>query len=171
MRVALQVVDCDVHGHQLRNSSEDRSEVMNTDFTVLVALDQQEPAFSFIIMRVNSRDRHLFLDAHVIELCHELVVARVRLEGWRRANDPDAHGTTRVRSYQQGERMDEMYKLDFIFMYEFVQKYHSFIVPDLYTAVLAASGDQAQIVSIAATDDVFLVALGFASLDHLSRRL
>ena len=50
MRVALQVVDCDVHGFQLRDSSEDRREVMNTDFTILVALDQQELAFSFIVM-------------------------------------------------------------------------------------------------------------------------
>ena len=171
MRVALQVVDCDVHGHQLRDSSEDRSEVMDANFTVLVALDQQELAFSFIIMRVNSRDGHLFLDAHVIELGHELVVARVWLEGWRRANDPDAHGATRVRSYQQRERMDEMYQLDFILMYELVQKYHSFIVPDLHSAVLAASSNQAQIVSITATNDIFLVALGFASLDHLGRSL
>ena len=98
-------------------------------------------------------------------------MARVRLEGWRRANDPDAHGATRVRSDQQGERLDEMYELDFVLMHEFVQKYHSFIVPDLYTAVLAASCNQAQVVSITATDDVFLVALGFASLDHLGRRL
>ena len=131
MRVALQVVDCDVHGDQLWDSSEDRSEVMNANFTVLVALDQQELAFSFIIMRVNSRDRHLFLDAHVIEFGHELVVARVWFEGWRRANDPDAHGATRVRSYQQRERMDEMDELDFILVYEFIHKYHFFIVPDL----------------------------------------
>ena len=167
MRVALQVVDCDVHGDQVWDSGEDRSEVMNADFTVLVALDQQELAFSFIIMRVNSRDGHLFLDAHVIEFGHELMVARVWLEGWRRANDPDAHGATRVRSHQQRERMDEMDELDLILVYEFIQKYHSFIIPDFHAHVLAASGDQTQIVGVTATGEVFLVAFGFASLDHL----
>ena len=171
MRVALQVVDCDVHGNQLWDVSEDRSEVMNANFTVLVALDQQEFAFSFIIIRVDSRDRHLLLDAHVIEFGHELMVARVWFEGWRRANDPDAHGATRVRSHQQRERMDEVDELDFVFVHEFVQKDHSFIIPDPHTHVLTAGGDQAQVVSITATDNVFLVTLGFTSFDHLGGRL
>lgn len=171
MRVSLHVVDCDIHGLQLRDPGEDRSEVMDANFTVLVALDQQELAFSFIIMRVDSRDGHFLLDAHVIELGHELVVARVRLEGWRSANNPDAHGATRVRSNQQGERVDEMNELDFVLVHEFVQKYHSFIVPDFNSAVLTTCCDEAQVVRITATDDVLLVALRFASLHHLVGRL
>ena len=57
--------------------------------------------------------------------------------------------------------------LDFIPVDELVEQDDSFVVPDLDTAILTACRDQAQIVSVGATDDVLFVAARFATLDWL----
>jgi len=58
--------------------------------------------------------------------------------------------------------------LDFVLVDEFVEEDYSLVVPDLNLAVLTSSGNQSEVVSVSTTDDVLLVAVRFATLDHLT---
>jgi len=83
MRVAFRIVFSDIHGSKLRHSTYDHCNVVNDDVSALITLEQEELASLFIVVGVNCRYGHLLINAHIVKLRHELLVADVWLEGRR----------------------------------------------------------------------------------------
>ena len=72
-----------------RHLINDRSNVIDTDLTVFVALEQQKSSRLFIIVRIDSGNRHFLLDAHIVELCNQLTDTVVWLSRGRWPHNPD----------------------------------------------------------------------------------
>ena len=90
MWISLGIVDGDIDRDHLLDLLNDRSNVIDYDISIFITLKQEKLASILIVMSVNRSDRHFFLDAHIIELGHELPVVSVRFErrGW--THDPDS---------------------------------------------------------------------------------
>ena len=83
MRVALGIVLGDVYWVKVGHSVDDHRDVIHDNVATLIALKQKKLTRLFIIVGVNRSDGHLFIDAHIVKLGHELLVLDVRLEGRR----------------------------------------------------------------------------------------
>ena len=52
-------------------------------------------------------------------------------------------------------------------MSEFIKQDDSFVVPDFDTLILRAGSNQTEIVSVSTANDIFLMGVGFTTLDKL----
>ena len=100
MRISLHVVDCDVDRSKVRNLLDNWSNVIDTNLAIFITLEEQKLACLWVIVRVNGCNWHLFLDAHIVQFGHEMLMLRMGLVGRRWFHDPDSQGATRVCSKQ-----------------------------------------------------------------------
>ena len=96
VRVSLYIVDCDIDWDHVFDFLDDRSDIVNYNVSVLIALQQKQLSSLLVVMGIDCGNRHLFLDAHVIQLSHQLLVVRMWLKGWRWSHHPDAKSSNRV---------------------------------------------------------------------------
>ena len=88
--VTFQIIGNNINFIQsTRHLINDRRNVIDTDLTVFVTLEQQKPFSLFIVVRIDSGDWHFLLDAHIVKLCNQLTDTVVWLSRGRWPHNPD----------------------------------------------------------------------------------
>ena len=168
VRVTLRVAHYDVkRGHALHLLN-DWCDIIDNYVSILITLQKQKLPSFLVVERVYCCIGHFLLNTHIVKFGDELIELRVRLGGRGRAHDPDSDCPDRVRRQQQGIGLDEVHNLDFKFVDELVEQDDSLVVPHLHSTILTSCGNQAQVMTIGATDYILFVAVWLASLDHVA---
>ena len=95
MRIALRIFG-DVDSDHVRNLLNDGTNVIDTDFTIFITLQEQKLASLRVIVSIDRRDWHFLLNTHIVKLGNELSDAGMRFGRGRRPHNPDPQSSTRV---------------------------------------------------------------------------
>lgn len=89
VRVTLWIIFSDIEGLHVWNLSNDRTDVVNADFTIFITLEKNQSPCLFIVMCIYGCNRYFFFNTHIIKFGHELLVALMRFKGRRCSHNPN----------------------------------------------------------------------------------
>lgn len=160
MRVSFCIL-CQVFFFESRNLFQNGFDVLNSDLAHLISDQQEELASLGVVVTINSCDRAILLQCEVVAPV-ENTLARIRV----RLRQPNVKHTVDVSGKEQREGLEETYNLNLALVsVDLALEDDTFVGPDTHAVVTAARGNQLQIVTVVATDNVFPVAVGLAAHD------